>query len=178
MSGFVRGKLIGMRKIALGLLLLALLAACGQAPKPLSPELQELLRLINQVRQNGTTCKQGGDHFMSSVDPLTNDALLNRAAQWHAEDMNAAGVLSHNTPVGAVHFAPGTTPGERILDVGYLAAAIAEDIAEGYATPQDVLDGWLASTAGHCEALMSATYRDAGLGHSGVYWVLDLAAPQ
>ncbi|WP_456445197.1 CAP domain-containing protein [Oceanithermus sp.] len=166
-----------MRKLLSTLLLMAVLAACS-APPPLAPELRELLDRINDVRASGTTCKQGGEHFMPPVDPLRENELLNRAAQWHAEDMNAAGVFSHNTPVGAVHFAPGTTPGERILDVGYLAAAIAEDIAEGYATPQDVLDGWLASTAGHCEALMSATYRDAGLGHSGVYWVLDLAAPQ
>jgi uncharacterized protein YkwD len=140
--------------------------------------LQELLALINDVRATGTTCKQGGDHFMPPVDPLREDALLNRAAQWHAEDMAAADELSHDTPVGAVHFTAGTTPGQRILSVGYLAAQTAENIAWGYPTAQAVLQGWLASTAGHCEALMSPTYRDAGLGHSGAYWVLDLAVPQ
>ncbi|WP_456414325.1 CAP domain-containing protein [Oceanithermus profundus] len=166
-----------MRKLLGAFLLLSVLTACS-APPPLAPELRELLNRINAVRATGTTCKQGGDHFMPPVDPLREDELLNRAAQWHAEDMDAAGALSHTTPVGAVHFAVGATPGERILDVGYLASAIAENIAVGYPSPQAVLQGWLDSTAGHCEALMSPTYRDAGLGRSGAYWALDMAAPQ
>lgn len=166
-----------MHRYLVAFLLLAALAACS-APPPLAPELRELLDRINAVRATGTTCKQGGDHFMPPVDPLRADVLLNQAAQWHAEDMDAAGELSHDTPVGAVHFTPGTSPGERILSVGYLASAIAENIAWGYSEPADVLQGWLDSTAGHCEALMSPTYRDAGLGRSGTYWALDMAAPQ
>ncbi|WP_287416571.1 CAP domain-containing protein [Oceanithermus sp.] len=166
-----------MRKLPAAFLLLSVLVACS-APVLLAPELRELLGRINEVRATGTTCRQGGEHFMPPVDPLREDERLNRAAQWHAEDMDAAGELSHTTPVGAVHFAVGTTPGERVLDVGYLAAAVAENIAAGYPSPQAVLQGWLESTAGHCEALMSPSYQDAGLGRSGAYWALDLAAPQ
>lgn len=163
-----------MRSAALFLLLLGSLVACSP-PEPLAPELEELLALINETRAVGYDCASS---FMPPADPLRADTLLNRAAQWHAEDMEAAGALVHTTPVGAVHFAPGTTPGGRISDVGYLASAIAENIARGQSTPQQVLQGWLASNEGHCEALMSATYQDAGLGRSGVYWTLDLATPQ
>ena len=159
------------------LTILTFLVACGGSPKPLTPELRELLNLINEVRASGTTCKKGGEHSMPAVAPLTENALLARAAQWHAEDMAAAGRLEHDTPAGAIHFKPGTTPGQRILNVGYQASATAENIAHGQTSPRQVLDDWLQSTDGHCEALMSPTYKHAGLGKSGNYWVLDMAAP-
>ncbi len=167
-----------MKKALLVAVLILVSAGCTQ-PQPLPPELKELLSRINEIRATGTTChKDGADNDMPPVPPLHENAQLNWAAQRHAEDMAAAGVLDHNTPVGAVHFAPGTSPGERIAQSGYLAAAWGENIASGYATPEDVLNGWLASTEGHCEGLMSSSYQDAGLGHSGDYWVLDMARSQ
>jgi len=167
-----------MRKTLLALLLLVALAACGDPPKPLTPELKELLALINEVRATETICKKGGEHRMPAVAPLSENAQLNRAAQWHAEDMAAADRLSHDTPPGAVHFRPGTSPGERITQAGYLYTAMGENIAYGYTTPQAVLQAWLDSTEGHCEGLMDGRFVHAGLGRSGDYWVLDMAAPQ
>ncbi|MBB6029180.1 CAP domain-containing protein [Oceanithermus desulfurans] len=167
-----------MRRALAFLPLLLVLAACSQ-PKPLAPELVELLERINQVRAAGVTChKDGADNDMPPVGPLRANTQLNWAAQRHAEDMDAADQLSHTTPVGAVHFGPGTDPGERIAQSGYLAAAWGENIAWGYTTAEEVLNGWLASTAGHCEGLMNGNYQDAGLGRSGNYWVLDMARPQ
>ncbi len=168
-----------MRKSPMGILLLlamtVVLTACSQKAVELSPELETLLARINEVRSQGYKCASGE---MPPAGPLYDDGRINWAAQMHAEDMDAARVLSHDTPPGAIHFAPGTPPGERLLQAGYLYAAMGEDIARGQISVEEVLADWLASTEGHCEALMGATYRDAGLGHSGVYWVLDLAAPK
>ncbi len=165
-----------MRWVLLTAALLAALAGCGSSHGlELTPELEQLLALINEQRAEGYECASG---YQPPVGPLTDDGRLNWAAQMHAEDMDAAGVLSHDTPPGAVHFAPGTSPGERIVQSGYLAAAWGENVAMGYATSEDVLNGWLASTDGHCEGLMSSSYQDAGLGHSGDYWVLDMARSQ
>ena len=165
-----------MRWVLLTAALLVALAGCGSSHGlELTPELEQLLALINEQRAEGYECASG---YQPPVGPLTADGRLNWAAQMHAEDMDAAGVLSHDTPPGAVHFAPGTSPGERIVQSGYLAAAWGENIAWGQTTPEEVLNDWLASTAGHCEGLMSGSYVHAGLGKSGSYWTLDMAAPQ
>ena len=167
-----------MRKLVGLLLLLAALVAlvaCSSGVRELTPELEELLVLINETRSQGYDC---ASRYMPPTEPLAADARLNWAAQLHAEDMDAAGQLSHETPPGAIHFAPGTSPGERLTQAGYLYVAMGENIARGQVSPEEVLAAWLASTEGHCEGLMDGRYVHAGLGKSGAYWVLDMAAPQ
>ncbi len=161
----------------LGLLLVAL-AGCGQNRwLELTPELEQLLALINEQRAEGYDCTNKTVDATFSVGPLSDDGRLNWAAQMHAEDMAAADSLEHDTPVGAVHFSPGTPPGERITQSGYLAIATGENIAESSDTVEVVLNAWLASY-GHCKGLMNGSYVHAGLGKSGRYWVLDMARPQ
>lgn len=165
-----------MKKRVFALLWLGvLLGGCGAQP-PLAPELSQLLDRINEVRKSGYECQGAG--WLPPVAPLRENALLNRVAQWHAEDMDATGEFSHTTPAGAVHFAAGATPGARIANVGYLASAVAENIAKMQTPPEAVLQAWLDSRDGHCEALLKADLEDAGLGRNGAYWVLDMAAPQ
>ena len=160
--------------------MLLVLSGCGQKRwVELSSELERLLTLINETRAEGYDCTSKTVDATLSVNPLSVDGRLNWAAQMHAEDMDAANLAEpvHDTPVGAVHFAPGTSPGERITQSGYLAAAWGENVAMGYATPEEVLNGWLASY-GHCKGLMNGSYVHAGLGKSGSYWVLDMARSQ
>jgi len=154
------------------------LAACGNGHTLglTSPQLQELLRLINQTRASSEVKCRGVKQ--NPAPPLQSEGHLIWSAQMHAEDMAKAGILSHDTPPGAVHFRAGTSPEERIVSSGYLPRAWGENIARGQTTPQQVLHDWLASTEGHCEALMRPDYVHAGLGKSGDYWVLDMAAPQ
>ena len=163
-----------MRKLLSALLLLAVLAACS-APPPSAPELQELLRLINEKRASGLDC---GGEWQASTQLLISHPFLNHAAQLHAEDMDAAKEVSHDTPVGAVHFSPGTTFSQRIQSTGYSATYLGENVAGGapLTTPQDVLDAWIASPP-HCKGMMASKYTEAGLGRSGVYWALDLGGP-
>jgi len=148
------------------------LAGCSPSTNELAPELEELLALVNATRSQGYACASG---YMPPVAPLTDDARLNRAAQMHAEDMDAAGQLSHETPAGAIHFAPGTTPGERMLSTGFPVKTWGENLATG-TSPEEVLAVWLASTEGHCEGLMRAAFTHAGVGRSGAYWTLDMAS--
>ena len=60
--------------------------------------------------------------------------------------------------------AGGSSPGTRATAAGYVWNAIGETIAQGYATPQDVVNGWRGSSP-HWTILMSATYRDIGVAY-------------
>ncbi len=167
-----------MRRAFLVFTLLVVMAGCGSSHwLELTPELEHLLELINAQRAEGYTCASG---YMPPAAPLTADGRLNWAAQMHAEDLDASGELDdlHTSPPGAIHFSPGTPSSERLIQAGYLYSAMGENVVRGVTTPEEALAAWLASDAGHCEGLMRATYVHAGLGKSGAYWVLDMAAPQ
>lgn len=153
-----------------------LIAACATAPTvtPADPELTELLALVNEARAAGADC--GGD-VRPPAAPLSYHPTLARAAQNHSEDMMAAGVMSHDTPVGAVHYPPGTTFDGRILAEGYLFSTAGENIAWGFASADSVLQGWLASP-GHCLNLLNGGFSEIGLGREGSYWAQVFAAPQ
>ena len=56
---------------------------------------------------------------------------------------------------------------------------MAENLAEGLATPDDVVTAWLASPE-HCENFLDPTFREMGAGYSesdgalGPFWVQTL----
>jgi uncharacterized protein YkwD len=80
--------------------------------------------------------------------------LLNRSAQGWT-----------NVMVTTDQFTHGTNFASRITAVGYMWRAAGENIATGYATPRSVVRAWMAST-GHCENILSPTYRNVGTGVS------------
>ena len=81
--------------------------------------------------------------------------LLNRSAQsWT------------NAMVTTDQFTHGTNFASRITAVGYVWRAAGENIATGFVTPRSVVRAWMAST-GHCENILSPTYRNVGTGVSG-----------
>jgi uncharacterized protein YkwD len=167
-----------MRRFLLSTLLSSslLLAACTALPGvlPTDPQLVEVLRLVNEARAAGADC--GGD-VRPSTGPLAHESLLGRAAQKHSEDMSAAGVMSHTTPDGAVHYTPGTTFDARIRAEGYSYRSAGENIAWGYPSPEAVVSAWLASP-GHCRNIMNSGYSEIGLGREGTFWTQVFGSPQ
>ena len=83
-------------------------------------------------------------------------------------------------------FTHGTNFAARISAAGFKWSSAGENIATGFMTPRQVVNGWMAST-GHCENILSPTYRDVGTGvnrHAvGGYasgpatWTQDFALP-
>lgn len=79
----------------------------------------------------------------------------------------------------------GSSVGDRATAAGYAWSWIGENIAWGYGTVQQVVDGWMASP-GHCGNIMKADYKHIGLacvrGTSSNtwpnYWTLDLGKPR
>lgn len=133
-------------------------------------DVNEVVALTNDVRTSGTTCNGVN---MPPVEPLEIDLMLEQAASCHSEDMAVHDYFSHTG-------SNGSSVGDRARDAGYDWMLIGENIAVGHQTPRAVVDGWLASTAGHCEAIMNPDYQHLGVGlvvDSGVpYWTQNFGA--
>ncbi|NJL63143.1 MAG: hypothetical protein HC903_16580 [Methylacidiphilales bacterium] len=124
-----------------------------QAPAPASPVtnnfIQEVLDLTNIERAKG------------GLTALQLNPNLNAAAQNHSEDMALRDYFSH-TGVN------GSSSGDRATSAGYQFSYLGENIAAGYITPQEVVQGWM-NSPGHRANIMNANYREMGLG----YYYLD-----
>jgi uncharacterized protein YkwD len=83
------------------------------------------------------------------VAPLQVDPCVNALAQRWAEHMAASRDYRHN---------PGPGPGDTCFWSG-------ENIVYGY-NPEQVVDVWMASTSGHRENLLEATWTHIGIGYA------------
>lgn len=177
-------------KRLLVLISLLVLVACGEAPPVtpannntptptspttgLAPELQTLLKLVNEARSVQRKC---GSNVFVATNALTSNSKLTLAAQKHSQDMSINGKLNHTTQAGAINYAPGTTFDARIKQEGYTFKTVGENIAQGFNSPESVLKAWLASE-GHCRNIMNPAFTEIGLGKEGSYWAQSFAAPQ
>lgn len=130
----------------------------------------QTLVLINAQRAAGATC---GSTVMPPVAPIVMEEHLRQAARCHSLDMGVNAYFDHNSQ-------DGRTPWDRIAQAGYTNASWqGENIAAGYATPNAVVTGWM-NSPGHCTNIMSANFKDTGLGYALVtgspyqsYWTED-----
>lgn len=93
---------------------------------------------------------------------------LNKVARLHSKDMNQTGELDHTS-------SDGTSFGERVSAV-YSEGAIGENIAWNYGLWGSVFQGWMCSTSGHRENLMSPLYVELGTGVAGAYTTQNFGA--
>ena len=71
----------------------------------------------------------------------------------------------------------GSDPGERLNAVGYEWSTYGENVASGYSTEKDVVEGWLDSP-GHCENIMNGNVTEMGVATSSSYWTQVFAKPK
>ena len=121
----------------------------------LSPYEAEVVYLVNATRARGAIC---GGVAHPPQPPLAVMPQLTSAARSHSWDMAMRNYMSHRSP-------DGRTVAQRTRAAGYRGPIVAENIARGYATPQAVMRGWMAST-GHCRNIMSPRYRYLGVGYA------------
>lgn len=129
---------------------------------------EEVLLEVNEARAAGANC--GGQDF-AATHPLTMNGALRCAARVHSRDMAERGYFDHDNP-------DGESPFDRMERAGYQFRAAGENIAQGYPTPEAVVDGWLESP-GHCRNIMSPDFTEIGVGFwsMGSYWTQTFAAP-
>jgi uncharacterized protein YkwD len=161
-----------MNRIIMTLFILLSCLLTGHSKEPESPirnTLSEegkktLLLLVNEARSQGCMC---GNQKMPPVGPVSWNDQLESAAVKHSNDMSKHHFLSHTG-------SDGSTFSIRITKEGFKWHSCAENIAEGYETEQQVIDGWLKSP-GHCRNLMNPGYLFMGVARSGSYWTQDFA---
>ncbi len=100
------------------------------------------------------------ERAMAGLRPLRLSGNLTAAASWFAQDMASHRIttLSHTDSLG--RDAP-----DRMLAFGYRWLYYAENIAEGYSSPQAVVAAWMASP-GHRENILNPRMTEIGLGHA------------
>jgi uncharacterized protein YkwD len=118
---------------------------------------QRVLELTNVERRN------------AGLGTLVLSPQLNDAAQGYAQVLAGGDCFAHTC---------GPVPdfGVRFRDAGYTGwSSIAENIAAGYATPDDVVAGWMASP-GHRQNILTPGFTEMGVGvvsgsgKFGTYW--------
>lgn len=133
-------------------------SAAPSTPKPTATEsgvTGEILRLVNAERQT------------AGCRPLTLNSTLTKAAQAHSADMAAHQNMSHTG-------SDGSSPGDRITRAGYTWSSYGENVAYGYSTAQQVMDGWM-SSPGHRANILNCGFKEIGVGlaQPGSYWTQD-----
>ncbi len=90
-------------------------------------------------------------------EPLASDSLLDAAAQGHAEDMLRREYYDHASPEGE-------TVKNRVRAAGYHGSRLlAENIAKGLFTPDEVVRRWM-NSSGHRRNILQRRATEVGLG--------------
>ncbi|MFA5864008.1 MAG: CAP domain-containing protein [Phycisphaerae bacterium] len=136
--------------------------AAGQSSSITDPAAQQVLTLTNQERTK------------IGLSALKWNSLLAASGADHCQDMIDKNYFAHVSP-------DGTSPGDRATAAGYKWSWIGENIAAGYATPQDVMTGWMNSPE-HKENILRPEFTELGLGirtdtDGRIYWAQEFGTP-
>ncbi|MEU6770929.1 CAP domain-containing protein [Streptomyces sp. NPDC046759] len=132
--------------------------AAPSTPKPAATASGLTARVVQLV--NAERAKVG-------CRPLTVDAELTKAAQAHSADMAAHRNMSHTG-------SDGSSPADRITRAGYAWSAYGENVAYGFATPDQVMTAWM-NSPGHRANILNCSFRQIGVGlaQPDSYWTQD-----
>ena len=129
----------------------------------------DVVDLVNQVRETGADC--GSEGVFAPAEPMEDNPQLNAAARRHSQDMARHDFLDHEGSDGGRFW-------DRTEQAGYPGVARGENVAGGYPTPEEVVQGWLDSD-GHCLVLMLPETNEVGVGYAfnsetryGHFWTM------
>ncbi|SHH71543.1 CAP domain-containing protein [Massilia sp. CF038] len=134
-----------------------------------------ILAAVNRARAVERKC---GARSFPAAGPLVWNGALAEAALVHSTDMAALRYLNHTGK-------DGRTAAERAIAAGYRWRTVAENIAAGQDTPEEVVQGWLDSP-GHCANIMRDDLTEMGAGYAvnqarvpaRIYWTQVFATPR
>ena len=115
---------------------------------------QEVFDLVNQIRaENG-------------LEPFVYNETLAETARAHSQDMIDRNFFDHYNP-------DGKSPFDRMEANGIRYSMAAENIAAGYPSPEEVVEGWMNSDGHRANILGGCEELGVGLalgGSYGYYW--------
>lgn len=114
-------------------------------PSSGNPFINRVLELTNAQR------------LQAGAVPLKLNSKLNNSAQAHSQDMALHDFFDHKG-------SNGSSMSDRAKASGYQFSRLGENIAAGYATPEDVVQGWL-NSPGHRANILNPSYREIGIGY-------------
>jgi uncharacterized protein YkwD len=117
----------------------------------------EVTRLVN------------ADRARAGCAPLAWDDRAAAAAQAHSEDMVMRHYFDHTSPEGR-------TAVDRLRATGAGYRALAENIAVGQQSAQEVVSGWLQSP-GHRHNIENCRYTRTGVGYRDLRWTQVFYTP-
>ena len=129
----------------------------------------------------GTTTATDAERILTLVNaertsrglpPLTRNALLDAAAQAHADDMRANNFFSHTG-------SDGSNPGDRATTAGYSWTAIGENIGQGNQSPEDMMNLWM-NSSDHRANILDPSFTELGVGINDAgttLWVQVFGSP-
>lgn len=128
----------------------------SKMPKPANTVDSATLKKINEVVKlvNAERAKKG-------ISPVKLDTNLRNAAMRRAKEINTS--FSHDRPDGSSCF---TVLDEYKISYG----TCGENIAYGYGTPENVMNGWV-NSPGHYANIMNSSFTKIGVGYYKDHWV-------
>lgn len=142
----------------------------GSAPCEVPGLRETVLQQVNAVRARGADC--GGEAF-GPADAVSWNEQLASAATVHSTEMAQNNYFSHRS-------LSGTRVNQRAQAQGYKWRAVAENIAGGDSTVQEVMRGWMRSPS-HCKAIMDPAFAELAVACMarpgtayGTYWTMVL----
>ncbi len=133
---------------------------------------QKMLDEINKARAQARSC---GDEEFAAAPPVTWNCKLEQAAWAHTEDMVNNNFFSHTG-------SDGLHAGDRIDATGYRWKVYGENLAAGFLTEKETIDGLL-NSAGHCKNIMNPKFSEFGSARMFVdgndfvsYWTHEFGA--
>ncbi|MFD7433889.1 CAP domain-containing protein [Streptomyces sp. NPDC059861] len=125
------------------------------APASASTAAKRVVALVNSERSK------------AGCSAVKLNAKLTDAAQDHSADMASHRNMSHTG-------SDGSDPGQRITKAGYDWRTYGENVAYGYSSPEQVMDGWM-SSPGHKKNILNCAFKEIGVGlaQPGDYWTQD-----
>lgn len=112
--------------------------------------------LSASVRAASVFSLSNAERKAQGLAPLTQSALLTRAAQLKAEDMAREGYYAHISP-------DGETPMYWLDTVGYKYEYIAENLTANIREDERVVSAWMGSPS-HRRSLLDAKFTEMGIG--------------
>ena len=138
---------------------------------PVLPAFSEAITAGNIV----TLTNESRQEF--SVPALTENQILDKAAQAKADDMLAKGYFAHNTP-------DGRTPWDFITSAGYSYLMAGENLAVNFTEAENVETAWM-NSPGHKANILNKNFQDIGIGiaqgtyqgHTAIFVVQEFGLP-
>lgn len=113
---------------------------------------REVVALVNEIRR------------AEGLNELTLNEKLCAVAREKSADMQRNGYFSHTSPTYG-------SPFDMMKSFGITYRTAGENIAMGYPTPAEVVDGWM-NSEGHRANILNASFTEIGVGYveNGHYW--------